>query len=523
MKRSLLGSVAVLAAVGCSTTSSAPRSVSRVPVPVKDTTPSAPAPAGPVREAPPPSGPRREFHFPDATWEELGSGLRLATLENRALPIVQLRVVVLAGKAADRERPGLAAMTGELLKDGGAGGMSSREVLTKIESLGADLAIETGFDKTVLALAVTKDHLPEALALLGSLVQAPQLSQAEFEKLKKRELDRVADNARTNGRWAASMILWRDLFTLPAEHHPYASYDATAADIQSITAADCRAFHKKYYVAKNTFVVVAGDTTAAAAKQAVAKAFGAYKGGEAPVISFTAPNPPASLRMTLVDRPKSSQSDVFVATLGPARTDAVWPQIAVANQVLGGGVSGRLFLDVREKQSLAYSARSSLVEVAKGPAPLLAYAGTQTAKTGLALQALLDNMSRLGSTAPTAQEVETATRYLSDVFAIRIETMGAVADELVHLKTIGLPDDHYDTYRKELLAVTPAAAAAIASQHVRERHAVVVVAGDAAIIGPMLSHFGDVKVVDPKKNFERVRTIPYNPQAALEVPRASGQ
>jgi predicted Zn-dependent peptidase len=525
MKRSMLGSVALVAtaAVGCSSTSYTPRELTNVSIPVKDTTPKPRAAATSDREPPPASGPAREFHFPKTTWAELDTGLKVAAIESRALPIVQIRVVVLGGKAADGERPGLSAMTGALLKDGGAAGMSSRDVLTKIESLGANLSIDTGFDETVLGLAVTKDHLSEAMGLLAGLVQSPQLNQAEFDKLKKRESNRVADSARTSGRWAASMILWRDLFTLPADRHPYASFDATPADIQNITLAECRAFHKKHYVPKNTFVVVAGDTTPAAAQQAVEKAFGGYKGGEAPVLSFTDPNPPESLRITLVDRPKSSQSDVFVATLGPARVDAVWPRMAVANQVLGGGPSGRLFLDVREKQSLAYAARSSLVEVAKGPAPLIAYAGTQTPKTGLALRALLDHMTRLGATVPSDVEVQTATRYLSDVFAIKIETIGAVADELVHLKTLGLPDDHYDGYRKDLLAVTPNAAADIAAEHVREGHAVVVVAGDAAVIGPMMSHFGDVKVVDPTKGFERVRTISFNPQAALEAPRAAGQ
>jgi zinc protease len=523
MRRSLLGYIALAAAVGCTSTSYTPRQLSNVSIPVKDTTARPRAPATPAREPPPASGPAREFHFPKTTWAELDTGLKVATIESRALPIVQIRVVVLGGKAADGERPGLSAITGALLKDGGAAGMSSRDVLTRIESLGANLEIDTQFDQTVLSLAVTRDHLAEAMGLLAGMVQSPQLNQAEFDKLKKRELNRVADSARTDGRWAASMILWRDLFTLPADRHPYASFDATAADIKNITLADCRAFHKKHYVPKNTFVVVAGDAPPAAAKQAVEKAFGGYKGGEAPVTSFTDPNPPESLRITLVDRPKSSQSDVFVATLGPARADAVWPRIAVANQVLGGGPTGRLFLDVREKQSLAYAARSSLVELAKGPAPLIAYAGTQTPKTGLALRALLDHLTRLGTTVPTNVEVETATRYLSDVFAIKIETIGAVADELVRLRTLGLPDDHHDTLRADLLAVTPNAAADIAAEHVREGHAVVVVAGDAAVIGPMMSHFGDVKVVDPMKGFERVRTIAFNPQAALEAPRAPGQ
>ena len=49
------------------------------------------------------------------------------------------------------------------------------------------------------------------------------------------------------------------------------------------------------------------------------------------------------------------------------------------------------------------------------------------------------------------------------------------------------------------------------------------VAGDAAVIGPMLSHFGEVKVVDPTRDFARERTIPMDANAPLEVPRQQGK
>jgi zinc protease len=514
----LLAAAAMAAlAAGCTTTTYVPQPITGVDIPIKDTTPKPRAPEI-TKEAPPASGPARELHVPKAAWAELPSGLKFAAVESHALPIVQLRVVVLGGRSADGDKPGLTALTSELLEAGGAGSMSSRDLVTRIESLGGHLSITTGFDRTTLGLAVTKDHLAEALDLLGTIVREPRLDQAEFEKLKKRKIDRAADLARTNGKWAASMVLWRDLFAMPAEHHPYASFDATPADLAKLTANDCRALHRRLFVPKNTFVVVAGDTTAAEVAALAAKSFGAYRGGDAPVFSFTDPMPPEALKITLVDRPKSAQSDVFVGLLGPDRTDKSWAAFAAGNQVLGGGVASRLFLDVRETQSLAYETRSSIAEVAHGPALLVAYAGTQTPKTGLALKALLDNLGRLGSAAPSDTEMETATRYLADVFAVKLETIGAVADEVAELRTLGLPDDYDEGFRKELRDLTPALVGHVAGEHVRTGHEIVVVAGDAAVVGPMLSHFGEVKVLDPTKSFERVRTIAMDAGAAIEGP-----
>jgi zinc protease len=513
--------LACLAAASCAGGPPAPHEAGGRREPGKQL-PRRAAPTSTV-EAPPPSGPPRAFLVPKPTWADLASGMRVATVENKTLPLVQLRVVILGGRSADGERPGLAALTGELLKDGGSGTLSSREVLSRIESLGGTLSIDTRADKTTLGLAVTKDAMAEALSLLAMVVTRPRFDAGELTRLKKRESERVANAARTSGRWAASMVLWRDLFTLPAERHPYAAYDATGPELEKLGVADCRSFHQRFYVPKNVFVVVAGDTTAAFAKDAVEKAFAGFHGGDPPPLVFTAPVPQGQRPITVVHRPNSKQSDIYVAMLGPERKSPAWTETAVANQVLGGGASSRLFLDVREKQSLAYTTWSSLVEVANGPVPFIAHAGTQTPKTGLALEALLGHVHAIGASAPSAEEVETATRYLGDTLAIRIETIGAVADEVVSLRTLGLPDDYYDGYRRELREVTPPLAARAAAAHLRHTQALVVVAGDADQIGPLLSRFGEVKVVDPVRNFERVRTIPKNPDAPRELPREGGE
>jgi predicted Zn-dependent peptidase len=518
-----MGAAVVLGATsGCASTTVAPeRGIQNVVIPVKDTTGEPAATA--TREAPPASGPAREYAFPAVTWAELSNGLKVATIQSSALPIVQIRVGVLAGKAAEGERQGLANLTGELLKDGGAGPMTSRELLTKIESLGSSLSITTGFDSTVLGLAVTKPHVGEAMDVLGALVAAPRFNAQEFTKLKRREVERTTDRARTSGAWAASMALYRSLYAVPSGDHPYRNVDATPSALQQLTVEDCRKFHKTWYVPKNVFVVVAGDITPEQSKAAVERAFGQFRGGEPPTLKFPEPTPPAGLALTVVDRPKSSQSNVYVGMLGPTRSSATWPAMAVANQVLGGGVAGRLFLDVREKQSLAYSTGSSLTELAHGPVPLIAHAGTQTAKTGLTVKALLDNLEQLGTSEAGAAEIDASKRYLSDVFAIKLETVGALASELLSLRTLGLPDDYDDGYRQALREVTAEAAAKAARAQIQPGKAVVVVAGDAEVIAPMLSRFGDVEVVDPTRDFAVVRTVAKDPNALLEVPRAEGR
>ena len=198
---------------------------------------------------------------------------------------------------------------------------------------------------------------------------------------------------------------------------------------------------------KNATLVVAGDVDPAAAEAAAKRVFSSWKGARPSGQSFNTPLPPQERMVWLVDRPHSAQSQIYVAGLGPERSTPAWPALAATNQILGGGVAGRLFLDVREKRSLAYGTGSSLEEPAHSPVPIVLSAGTQTAKTGLALQALLENLDKIASAPPTDAEVGMASRYLSDSFLFRTETLGAVADLTVKLAVLGLPDDYFDDYR----------------------------------------------------------------------------
>ena len=81
--------------------------------------------------------------------------------------------------------------------------------------------------------------------------------------------------------------------------------------------------------------------------------------------------------------------------VAPPRSSQDYPDLSVANQVLGGGVASRLFGDVREQRSLAYSTGSRILEVAQGKEPIFAYAGTATKKTGLAVQGILENLDKM--------------------------------------------------------------------------------------------------------------------------------
>lgn len=485
-----------------------------VEIPVRGATASVTADDGGIREQPPLPIASKEAPFPAIHRAQLANGLDVAIVEANALPLVQVRLVVRGGNGYGGT-PGAAELTAQLLKDGGTRTMNSAELLDRVESLGASLSVDVDMDSSRLGLAIAKDELDAALAILAQVVTEPAFDEREFMKLKGRERDEARDAARSNGTWMATRALFHELYP---QVSPYATYDLLPSEIAHVNLLTVRDFYRRFYTPKNASIILVGDVDASSASKAVEKAFGSWRGGDPPKQDFPEAIPPARLRVVLANRPKSAQSDIFIVSLAPPRKSPDWPATRVANQIFGGVPAGRLFLDIREQRSLAYSAQSRMIELAHGDQPLVVYVGTQTPKTGPSVQGAIEEMERMRSAPPSQAETESARRYLSDVFAIRMETLGSIADMTAQQIVFGLPDGYWDAYRAALRASDAPQAAASAQKIFHPDRAIIVVAGDADLIAPVLSRFGDVTVVDPTQEFKAVRTLAMDPNAPLDPP-----
>ncbi|CAN5488124.1 pitrilysin family protein [soil metagenome] len=476
-----------------------------IPVPPMD---SASASASGTKSGPPPSTASKPSPFPAVTRGKTQSGLAIAVAEAHTLPIVQLRLMVRAG--AGFGGPSVAALTAEMLKEGGTKTTTSARFLEKLESIGASLDVEVDQDRTVFSVGVTKSHAADAVALLAEMITTPRFDAGELKKLKARFVDDATEAVHASGQFMAMRVLYRELF---AETNPYAIFGSLPSEIAKITEAQVRAFHAKYYVPANSELVVCGDVTLDEATKLAEPRFASWKGTLPPQPTFPPAIAPAGVRVLVAHRAKSTQSDVFVAKIAPPRNAPDWADLRVANHVLGGGVASRLFLDVREQRSLAYQTRSSIQELKNGPQPLVAYAGTQTAKTTDAVQGILENIEKIAQSGVDASETESATRYLSDVFAIRLETVGAIADYVVLQDAFNLGDGYWDKYRTEIRTVDAARASAAAKKLFGPAAGgtLIVVAGDADVIAAPLAKYGEVTIVDPEKDFKTVKTVPKAP------------
>jgi zinc protease len=442
------------------------------------------------REAPPESGPARDIHLPKIARSTLASGLELNTVPMKGLPVVTIKLVIRSGSAADpAELPGTAQMVAQMLKEG-TFKKSSAKIAETVDFLGAHLSIDNDEEHVVIAISALADQLNDALALVAELTTLPAFADDELAKLKKREIDRLSLASQS-----PSFLARREFYKAIYGAHPYSHVDTTKDVVKKLKKSDLARFHKRYFVPNNAYMVVTGDVTADAVTQAATKAFRDWSPRKLEPPAYPAPPERSATEIILVDRPESVQSVIYVGNLALRRTDADYIPLTVANQVLGGSAASRLFMDLREKQSLTYGAYSD-VEERLQPAPVRAFAAVRNEVTQQAMKAFFAHLERIRSEAPPEAELADAKRYLVDSFPLRIETPAEIAGLVSELRMYGFPDDYWDGYRSQIQAVSAAQALSAAQKYIRPQAALVVVVGKAAAVKDVLAAYGPVKVID---------------------------
>lgn len=472
MRRSTLALALVLSA--CSSTRTATPPVTAPVQAAAPTDSAAAATTAPVRVSPPTPGPAPDVHLPPVRSTTLANGLAVQLVEYHTLPVLHLRLVVRAGSSTDPANlPGLAAFTGHMLREGTTT-RSSAQIAETIEFVGGSLNVSTSADVTEVSVSVLRDHAETALTLLADVVGHPSFPQVEINKFKRRENDRLRQ-ARTDPGWQTARAFYQGVY---GPTHPYGHVDTTADVVRRLTRADLVAFHRQRFVSGNMFLTAVGDVQPAAFDALLARTLGALPRGTAPAV--TIPEVPArtARQIVLVDRPDSAQSVVRIGNASLRRADPDWVPLRVANQILGGGPSSRLFMDLRELRSLSYGVYARMGE-SVGTGIWNASGQVRTVVTGDALHALFRHVECITTEAAPEPEAAMVRSYLTDSLAISIETPGSVADLVSGMRTFGLPADYYDTLRARFAGVDTAGALATVRRYVHPDTALVVVVGTA--------------------------------------------
>ena len=207
------------------------------------------------RSSLPPLGDLPPYQFPEIRRGSLESGLRVWTIEHRAVPLISVLVLIRRGSAADPlGREGLAAMVGDLL-DEGCGDLDALAFHEALGRIGAQLDTEVGSDATLLGLTMLSRFADRGVALLAEMTRRPRLDRRDFERVRDLRLNRlvqIRDMPPALADRAFTELVYRD--------HPYGHLSiGSESGLRTMTLEDITGYHASAFSPPNVTVIAAGD------------------------------------------------------------------------------------------------------------------------------------------------------------------------------------------------------------------------------------------------------------------------
>ena len=440
------------------------------------------------RTKPPKAGPLPQVSFPDATIETLPNGLRLCILPSHREPTVTYRLLIKSGDAFDGSTPGLATLTANMLNKG-TETLGADEFAKKTDFMGA--SVEAGSSDDALSITATglSKYSTELLAFLRDAALKPAFRE---EELKRQQLQLVSALIQKKMDPEDLAVRLRD--RLLYGKHPYGAF-ATPESVRALTREDLVKFHSTHFLPNNATLVVVGDIDAGVVKAAVNNAFDAWKKGTVPVLGPPPFPEVQGISVHLINRPASVQSNVVVAARGVPRNNPDTPELSVVNSVLGGGFSGRLFANLREKHAFTYGAYSGFQEKKLG-GTFSATAEVRNAVTGPAAGEILSELNRIAATPIPSSELDLQRNYLAGNFLLSLESNERTAERIQEIDLYGLPSDFYKNYARRLTSVTSEQAFELAKKYIDPKDLVIVVVGEAKEVLPQVEKLGKTTVYD---------------------------
>jgi len=335
-------------------------------------------------------------------------------------------------------RCGLATLAGELCLRG-AGDRTSRQVVEALEDAGVNWSHAVSATHTSFSGAMVARQLPTVLPVFADLVRRPRLPAEEFEAARQMVLQNLAA--------VEDDPAHRTLSALRRLHSPAPwgmPVEGVAAELETASLADVRGLVERRMVPAGTIVSIAGRIDWRDALDRITALLGDWQGGPSPPVA-TGPRGPFVGHVPH----DSQQTHVALAwSVPPYRAD----DSAIASTVLsilGGGMSSRLFTEVRERRGLCYGV-SAGYQTQRDFAAAVCYSGTTAPRAQETLDVILAEIDRLPGTID-GDELERVKARVASGLVMQQESSSARVGSLArhwyhlgHLRTIEEELARYD-------------------------------------------------------------------------------
>ena len=444
----------------------------------QETTKSVPVSA---QERPMPKpGPAPEVNVGKPEEFTLKNGLKVLVVENDKLPRVSYTLTMDNAPYYEGAKKGVSDMTAALMGTG-TKKMSKEAFNEEVDFLGANI----GFGSQSAYASGLSKYSDRMLELMADGALNPVFTQEEFDKAKAQMLEALKSNEKS-----VPAVASRVTNALVYGKNHYNGEFLTEETLNNITLADVQENYNTYFVPGNAYLVVVGDVKAKDVKKKVEKMFGNWTPDKAPNVTYSDPKDVQYTQINFVDMPNAVQSEISVVNVVNMKmTDKDYFAAILANQILGGGGEGRLFLNLREAHGWTYGAYSSIGS-GKYVSDFTSSTSVRNAVTDSAVVEIFNELRRMRTELVSAEDLKNAKAKYIGNFVMNIEKPSTVATYALRTETQDLPEDFYENYIKSINAVTAEDIRSAAQRFFRPDNARIVIVGKAADVLPGLEKTG---------------------------------
>jgi len=396
--------------------------------------------------------PLRPVELPQPAAFTLSNGMRLYLVEDHELPLINGFATVRTGALCDpADKVGLAAITGEVLRSGGAAGRSGDQVNELLENMAGSVESAIGETSGTVTFSALKDNAAEVLQIFRDVLAAPEFRQDKIDLAKTRIRTAIAhrndDPSAILRREFTSMVYGKD--------NPY-GWALEYAHVDRISRGDLFNFYSRYFFPKNVMLAVWGDFDAARMKDAIEKLFAGWTASQPAVPEFPKVTGRGAPGTFLAQKKEAQQTFFALGQLGGEAGDKDYAALEILASILGGGTESRLYRRIVAEMGNATSISASWIADFDHPGLFQITGALKPLPTVETLKAVEEEVARIRTSEVTDEELKAArdTALNSLVFAFDTETKAV--RQVMTYAYFGYPGDFLQRHQKALESVTRA-------------------------------------------------------------------
>jgi zinc protease len=375
-------------------------------------------------------------------------GIEAWFVQDATVPLIAMEYAFGGGATQDpADKPGVGNMVADTL-DEGSGELDSKTFHERLDRRAIELSFTSTRDYFRGSLRMLKDNKDEAFDLLRMALTSPHFDSVDVERIRSQVISGLRRDT-TN----PNSLAGRKFLEIAYGDHAYGRQaQGTLESVPKIDIADLKEYVRRVLARDTLKIAVVGDVDPATLGQLLDKTFGGLpaRANLTPVPDVEAAKPPQRAYIPL-DVP---QTVVTFGGPGFMRHDPNFMAAYVVNHILGGGgLSSRLYHEVREKRGLAYSVSESLLW-AEHSALFVGNTGTRADRAGETVEAINKEIRKIAEDGPTQQELDEAKSYLKGSQMLSLDTSSKLASALLQYQLDRLPIDYIEKRNAIVDAVT---------------------------------------------------------------------